>query len=108
MNVSKELDVDHIICKYIYDNRKSNLRITDRSGNNINKGLQKNNTSGIIGVSFDIQNQVWRSQVNKNKLHIDLGSFIQKNDAIFARLKAEKKYFGEFAPQQHLYNQYSI
>lgn len=31
-----------------------------------------------------------------------------KIDAIKARLKAEIKYFGEFAPQKHLYEQYRI
>lgn len=31
-----------------------------------------------------------------------------KEDAIKARLKAEKEYFGAFAPQKHLYNKYNI
>ena len=29
-------------------------------------------------------------------------------DAIYNRLKAEKQYFGEFAPQRHLFSQYGI
>ena len=31
-----------------------------------------------------------------------------QEDAIKARLKAELKYFGEFAPQKHLFKQYGI
>ena len=37
-----------------------------------------------------------------------LGHFDNKDDAIRARLNAEVKYFGEFAPQKHLYEQYGI
>lgn len=33
---------------------------------------------------------------------------IKKDDAIKARLNVEVKYFGEFAPQKHLYKQYGI
>ena len=35
-------------------------------------------------------------------------SFDNKDDAIKARLIAEKKYFGDFAPQKHLYEKYNI
>lgn len=34
--------------------------------------------------------------------------FNEKKDAIIARLKAEKQYYGEFAPQKHLYQEYGI
>ena len=37
---------------------------------------------------------------NKTKY---LGSFKNKEGAIKARLEAEAKYFGEFAPQKHLF-----
>ena len=37
-----------------------------------------------------------------------LGSFSNKDDAIKARLNAEAKYFGKFAPQRHLFEQYGI
>lgn len=39
---------------------------------------------------------------------IHLGYFDNKDDAIKARLYAEQKYFKEFAPQKHLYEQYGI
>ena len=31
-----------------------------------------------------------------------------REDAIIARLRAEIKYFGDFAPQKHLFKQYGI
>lgn len=43
--------VDHINRDKL-DNRKLNLRITDNSGNQKNKGIQSNNTSGISGVTY--------------------------------------------------------
>ena len=42
---------------------------------------------------------------NKTKY---LGTFIDKKDAIKCRLKAEKLYFKEFAPQRHLFKEYGI
>ena len=43
-----------------------------------------------------------------NKRNINLGSYQNKKDAIRARLVAEKQYFGEFAPQRHLFKEYGI
>ena len=44
---------DHIHGKESrYDNRKSNLRIVDRSKNKINAPKHSNNTSGITGVCW--------------------------------------------------------
>ena len=37
-----------------------------------------------------------------------LGYFNIKEDAIKTRLEAEAKYYGEFAPQRHLFEQYGI
>ena len=39
---------------------------------------------------------------------IGLGLFENKDDAIKARLEAEAKYYGKFASQQHLFEQYGI
>lgn len=39
---------------------------------------------------------------------IYLGTFTLKEDATKARLAAEAKYFGEFAPQKHLFEEYGI
>lgn len=90
------------------DNRKENLRKTTRVENNRNCTIAKNNTSGIIGVYWNKRNNNWRSSITVDKERIELGSYKNKDDAIVARLKAEVKYFGEFAPQKHLFEQYRI
>ena len=90
------------------NNRKYNLRPATTQENARNHNRQKNNTSGVIGVGWLMQQNKWRAYIYIDKTHIGLGTFDNKNDAIVARLKAEQKYFGEFAPQKHLYKQYGI
>lgn len=70
--------------------------------------VRSNNSSGFTGVYWNKQMSKWQSyiEINKNKIHI--GYFVDKNDAIVARLQAEAKYYGEFAPQKHLFNEYGI
>lgn len=90
------------------NNRTDNLRPCTQQENLQNRSRFKNNTSGFTGVQWNKENQNWRAKIKINSVAIDLGSFINKEDAIKARLTAEKKYFGEFAPQQHLFKQYGI
>lgn len=90
------------------NNCKSNLRPCTRQQNAFNISIRKDNTSGIIGVSWDKESNKWLVQINVNKKRKKIGRFINKKDAIRARLEAEKKYFGEFAPQQHLFEEYDI
>lgn len=90
------------------DNRKENLRPATPSENAQNKSIQKNNTSGVIGVSYDKSCNKWRAYIRDNKKAKYVGYCDNKNDAIIARLEAEAKYYGEFAPQKHLFEQYKI
>lgn len=100
--------IDHIDRNKL-NNSKSNLRILSFRENVINKDAPKNNTSGIIGVHWSNNNKRWIAQITVNSKKIYLGSFIDKHDAIVARLKAENKYFGkEIAPQRNLFNKYDI
>ena len=39
---------------------------------------------------------------------LGIGTYDDKGDAIRARLEGEKKYFGEFAPQKHLFKEYGV
>ena len=90
------------------NNRKHNLRVATKQDNARNHNKQKNNTSGFIGVCFNKSANKWMSYIMIDKKNIYLGYFVNKEDAIRARLEAEKKYFGEFAPQRHLFKKYGI
>ena len=91
-----------------FDNRKTNLRPCSQSENARNKSIPSHNSSNVIGVSWRKDRQKWRAFIQINNTYKHLGYFISKNDAIKTRLLAEKEYFGEFAPQQHLFKEYNI
>ena len=101
------MNIDHINRNRL-DNRKSNLRVCTISENRRNSSLSRKNTSGISGVSWFKKTSQWRARITVDKKEIHLGCFSNKDDAIKARLLAEKKYFKEFSPQKHLYKQYGI
>ena len=88
--------------------RRNNLRPATQQQNTQNRTRMKNNTSGVTGVRWNKNYDVWESTIGINYHRIWLGSFKNKDDAIRARLLAEKEYFGEFAPQKHLYEKYNI
>lgn len=90
------------------NNRKYNLRKCTKKENNRNRSLPSNNTSGVIGVNWEKRRNRWRSRIVVDEKEIYLGYFLDKEDAIKTRLEAEKKYYCEFAPQRHLFEQYGI
>ena len=90
------------------NNQKTNLRPATSQENARNHNKQKNNTSGIIGVCWHKSKQMWVASITINKKKMQLGSSINKEEATRMRLNAEAKYFGEFAPQRHLFEQYNI
>ena len=90
------------------DNRKENLRKATKQINQINRGLQRNNDSGITGVYYDNRKRLWTAKLEKDGKIILCKTFKEKEDAIKERLKGEKMYFGEYAPQKHLFEQYGI
>ena len=100
---------DHIDYNNTLDNRKSNLRPATTTEQAQNKGMYANNTSGIKGVGWDKLHQKWKAYIGINRKTIHLGLFTDKDDAIKARLMAEKKYFSDgFEPQRHLFAEYGI
>lgn len=90
------------------DNRKENLWSCTQEENNRNVPKAKNNTSGFIGVHYEKRRNKYVASICVSKKRIHIGYYENKNDAIIARLQAEAKYFGEFAPQRHLFKQYKI
>lgn len=106
----------HVACKIlkdIYDNctiyldRKHNkyLECTEWEKENIKP---KRNISGVIGVGIDRKNNKWIAYLTIDKKKTNLGYYTNKQDAIMARLMAEKKYFGNAAKQQYLFKQYGL
>lgn len=105
-NTNKEVTVDHKNRKR-NDCRKSNLRIYTPEQNCQNITVRKDNKTGIIGI-YKKSKERWEAYIQLNKKHKSLGYFNNKEDAIKTRLLAEKEYYGEFAPQRHLFEQYGI
>jgi hypothetical protein len=90
------------------DNRRVNLIYCTQQENVRNSSIGKNNQSGFIGVYWSNQNNGWVSQITMNKKTIYIGTFNDKQDAVISRLQAELNYYGEFAPQRHLFKEYGI
>lgn len=83
--------VDHINHKTT-DNKWSNLRKSTLSENQKNSSLNKNNTSGHIGIYWNKKANKWHAQLKSNNETIYLGLFRNKEDAIKARQEANIKY----------------
>ena len=105
--VPEGCEIDHIN-RNPFDNRKSNLRVVTHQENMMNLSLMPSNKSGVSGVRYKKQENKWCSTLTYNGNRIFLGYFIDKEEAIKARLIAEKKYYGDFAPQKHLFERYGI
>jgi hypothetical protein len=89
-NTPNGLHTDHINRNKL-DNRRENLRSATDTQNAINKGLRKDNTSKIIGVSL-FRNGKWRSYITFKKQTIHLGYFRDIEEARFTRKNAERIY----------------
>ena len=83
--------IDHIN-RVKDDNRLCNLRAADQSLNARNKRVQRNNTSGTKGVSFDKQSGKWKARIGTGNGRATLGLFRTKERAIAARAAAELAY----------------
>jgi hypothetical protein len=103
--VNDDFIVDHINRNPL-DNRKSNLRIGTMSDNQHNRKLSKNNKSGIIGVQKQLNK--WNASICVNYKKFNLGTYEKFEEAIVARLQAEKIFFGEISSQSHLFIKYGI
>ena len=89
-------NVDHKNRDKLY-NRKSNLRLANKSENGRNRGAQSNSTTGIKGVCYDRRGGYWRAYLNLNGRQVFNSYYKNMADAIKARKNAELKYFGDFA-----------
>lgn len=87
-------NIDHINGNKL-DNRIVNLRPATRSQNMMNRPKQKNNLSGMKGVS--LRRGLWRARITVQRKEHFLGWFKTKEEAFEAYQKAAGEYHGEFA-----------
>lgn len=75
------------------DNRKSNLQIVSKSKKQQLNKIPKNNKSGVKGVWFCKDRNKWQAQITIKNKQKSLGRFDTYEDAVAARLNAEKQYY---------------
>ena len=86
-----EDQIDHIN-HYRGDNRIENLREASRTDNNRNHSLHSTNTSGACGVSWYKDRGKWETYIEVEGKKITLGYFGGFDEAVAARLAANKHY----------------
>lgn len=92
----KEMNIDHINGDGT-DNRIENLRLATPAQNSWNRGLNKNNTSGIKGVRFYKATGRWHATIWVKWDSIHLGYFATQEEAAAAYARAAEQLHGEFA-----------
>lgn len=90
-----------------YDNRRFNLRSATNAENVANRKESYVGKS-IIGVYQRKRYDKFEAAITKEGVRHSLGFFDNYEDAVRARLSGEITYFGEFAPQKHLFTKYGI
>ena len=91
--------MDHINANKL-DNSWSNLRLASAQGNQANKPLMRNNTTGHKGVfrcSKFKRTGRWRAQIVVNGVARHIGQYATKEAAAEAYARAAELHFGEFA-----------
>lgn len=72
---------------------KENCKWATYTEQNLNRKIQKNNKTGIKGVSWDARCQKYRVTLKINYKQYDIGHFKNLEDAKVARIAAEQKYW---------------
>lgn len=94
-NAGSDTEVDHIDGNGL-NNRRSNLRITDKNGNMANRQKNARGTSRFKGVSR-MSNGRWRAYIQVRKKLRQIGTFNDEELAAKAYDIAAREGFGEFA-----------
>jgi len=74
------------------DNRLCNLRAVICGDNLKNKAMQKNNTSGVVGVHWSKKSKKWLARIKVSSKEIYLGAYDDLELAELVRAEAEIKY----------------
>ena len=88
-------EIDHINLD-TFDNRSENIRFCTHQQNQINQGLQSNNTSGVTGVSYYKPRQKYRARIKISQRDIHLGYYDTFLEATQARNVGIELLFGEY------------
>lgn len=94
-NTQEGYETDHINGDKL-DNRKSNLRSVTHSQNQMNRGVNKNSSSGFKGVGWCKQTNKWRVSISIKGKFKNLGRFSSIKDAIEKYNQVAKVYHGEY------------
>ena len=73
--------------------KKGNVLVEGTDLSNLTQKTSSNNTSGQKGVFWNKVTKRWQSGITIKGKRIYLGCYVDKQDAINARLEAEEKYF---------------
>lgn len=82
-------EIDHINRDKL-DNRKNNLRIVDRTVNNLNRDIRTNNTSGHTGVVWNKKEKTWYANIRYKNKRYHLYMSRDKDLCIKIRKQAEQ------------------
>ena len=95
LNTPKGMEGDHIDLNRL-NNRRSNLRIVTHQQNQCNQPLQRNNTSGVSGVSYYPPRRKFRARIKACQHDIHLGYYSSFKEAVQARNVGMEFMFGEY------------
>lgn len=100
LKLSDDQEVDHKNRNPL-DNQRKNLRPASKNQNSWNKGLQKNNSTGVKGVSWRPPKGTRRGRFVARIMlfgkHLSIGSFQSLEEAEKAIIDADKKHRNEFS-----------
>lgn len=88
-------EIDHVNLDTL-DNRRCNIRYCTHQQNQMNQPLQKNNTSGVSGVSYYPARHKFRARIKVNQHEIHLGYYDTFDDAVMARNVGMLCMFGQY------------
>lgn len=94
-NKKSGFELDHISLDTL-DNRRCNVRFCTHQQNQINQPLQRNNTSGVSGVSYYPARKKYRARIKISQHEIHLGYYNTFQEAVQARNVGMECMFGEY------------
>lgn len=91
-----DIQIDHVDGDRL-NNNPSNLRLASNQENQRNVGIQKNNTSGYKGVTYEKDRNKWKASIFDGHKRINLGRFNSPLEAHLAYSNKAIELFKEFA-----------